>query len=134
MTFEGGWSEETKTLCIKPQGFMAECRNLSEPMPAADQENFTRDLAQKKTASRASNLSSIKAGLKVGFLVEFGCTGGWGFIHDPRTSVNEIMHMPGLSREQRIELLKQRVFRHYDSALDVLDNYDEAEWALTSEK
>ncbi|MBI5240067.1 MAG: hypothetical protein HY926_06315 [Elusimicrobia bacterium] len=45
--------------------------------------------------------------------------------------VNQIMAELGLTREQRIEKIKAEVGRgRYEFALDVVDNYDPAEWKL----
>ncbi|MDD5628302.1 MAG: hypothetical protein PHU21_04510 [Elusimicrobia bacterium] len=78
--------------------------------------------------ARASYAQSIIKGLQQGAFIMFYSSGGNGSGRDPRQRVNKIMQEPGLSRDQRIELLKEKVFRNYDPALDVIENYNQDEW------
>jgi hypothetical protein len=129
MTFDAGWNASAETICIRPKGYFQECWALGDSAPGPSPQDRTRIAAQ----NRAVDIFSIETGLRKGKFMEFGCTGGHGGVEpqDIRPAVNTIMRMPGLSREQRIELLKERVFAgDYGSALDVVDNYVAEEWVV----
>jgi hypothetical protein len=40
------------------------------------------------------------------------------------------MAQANVTREQKIENLKEQIFGSYEPALDVFDNYDPAEWQV----
>ncbi len=87
--------------------------------------------ARNEAKNVAERISEIERLLAEGMWVCFGSTlGGMGTTHDSRASVNEIMKNPALSRNQKVELLEEHVFKNYDLALDVVDNYSAKEWGI----
>lgn len=87
--------------------------------------------ARNEAKNVAERISEIERLLTEGMWVCFGSTlGGMGTTLDPRADVNEIMKNPALSPNQKVELLKERVFKDYDLALDVVDNYSAKEWGI----
>jgi hypothetical protein len=126
MTFDAGWNAQEETVCIRTKGLAQECWDFSsQAVPAV------QDLARVAAQNKTLDIRNIETGLRKGRFKEFGCAGGHGTEpKDIRAAVNTIMRTPGLSREQRIELLKERVFQGYDTALDVVDNYVKEEWIV----
>jgi len=104
-----------------------------EPLP----EDYAETPQEKEKAAEGERraceqvLSWIIGDLRKGHSVTFKSTGGQQIGGDVRAKVRKIMADTGLSREQRIERLREEVFRHsYGPALDVIDNYDPKEWEV----
>jgi hypothetical protein len=85
-------------------------------------------MSGRESEAKAMQIKQIEDYLKKGDWVCFGSFGLLRTQSDPRKRVNEIMKDVSLSRDQRIELLKERAFKSYDLALDVADNYSQEEW------
>jgi hypothetical protein len=72
----------------------------------------------------------IKEELHRGMTLVFASDGAIQHLPDIRAKVNQVMAIPGLSRVDRIERLKNEVFNHFASGEDVADNYDAHEWEV----
>lgn len=72
----------------------------------------------------------IERDLRAGRFVAITSNGQSGTMNDPRKQVNTIMGDSVLTREQRLSQLID-IFLHYGTALDVLENYSDNEWATS---
>jgi hypothetical protein len=96
-----------------------------KPRIVLSQEEIDRRARQAQETS----LSRMKTKLGRGEVLVFTSVGGQGDGRDYRNEVNEIMSKKGLAEEQRIEMLKDKVFGgDYGMALDVIENYSPEEW------
>lgn len=105
---------------------------FSEKPPEVLSDDERRRLAKEGARKfKESDLSSLKKMLGAGAWMAFSSTGdrsmGPG---DCRAKVNQIMAETGLTDEQRIEKLRERVFFNVKLARDVVENYQAAEWRM----
>ncbi|KKW18960.1 MAG: hypothetical protein UY62_C0091G0005 [Parcubacteria group bacterium GW2011_GWF2_50_9] len=92
----------------------------------------TPEVQEKLDRERqAEEIGRVQNALKRGLVFIYYSEGGSGVEYsDFRPAVNEIMSASGLTREQRFEQIKERVFPDfdYDLVLDVIENYNPTEW------
>lgn len=93
------------------------------------QRMSSKDLEGRINRARTATIQSIRTRLARGACLLFVSDEWEGQCpQQVQSRVNAIMQEKKLSREQRIEKMKSEVFEDYDVALDVVDNYDVAEW------
>lgn len=84
--------------------------------------------AENERRNRAERVAQIEGELKAGRWLYFGSMGGMAVRKDASDEISKIMEDPNLSKDQRIELLKETALEDYDLALDVADNYKAHDW------
>ncbi|MBI5622278.1 MAG: hypothetical protein HY924_00720 [Elusimicrobia bacterium] len=117
------WAGEYELYVQEAETQLRHAIDLNQGPPPSESEK-----TQRAARARLSYVNSLQKGLRQGAFIMFYSSGGSGTGWDVRKQVKEIMNTPNLTRDQRVELLKERVFKNYDPALDVVDNYDAKEW------
>lgn len=84
-------------------------------------------LEQNGRNLREEQKGYIERDLRAGRFVAITSNGQSGPMNDPRVRVNAIMQNSALTREQRLSQLAD-IF-NYGTALDILENYSDNEWA-----
>jgi hypothetical protein len=84
--------------------------------------------AENERKNRAERVAQIEAELRAGRWLYFGSMGGMAVRKDASDEINKIMGDTKLSKDQRIEFLKETALDDYDLALDIADNYKASEW------
>lgn len=79
--------------------------------------------------NREEQKDLIERDLRAGQFVVITSNDQSGAMNDPRGRVNAIMHDSALARDERLSQLTD-IF-NYGTALDVLENYSESEWATS---
>lgn len=92
----------------------------------------TEVIQARQAQNMREQVKELEVRLKLGREIIFDSTGGEGMIGDPREAVNEVMQNPKLTEQERRDLLEERV-GDFGRALDILANYDPAEWRVEPE-
>lgn len=119
----------TKTLCYTTPVYQSsQCEGFGPSIFSSPEVQ-----ARNTEKNKADEILQMEKELKAGGWICFGSTDRTGAARDPRDAVNRIMNDFSLAQEQKVELLKG-IFHRYGTALDIVDNYVAAEWALTKAK
>jgi len=107
--------------------------NFSKTPPIKVDPELRKKWQKKRTKEiHESILKRTKGTLRGGHTIIFLSGGGrQGHHNDIRPKVNKIMTEKGLSEEERIDKLKDQIFLgSYESAFDVIENYNPEEWKV----
>lgn len=126
------WTSKSSLLAHKAGIDMRYHISFPKNRPVDNSPKDGRRLEERNSRrARESDRASLQDGLRGGASLVFSSDGRrLTLIDPPQAHVIQIMTEQGLSREQRVERLKEEVFGDYDAALDIVDNYDEAEWTV----
>lgn len=118
------WHESGANICfVSPRSKVQECWGLKPWDGPSKQE-----LASNQVKIAEESKSSIERHLREGKFVVFDSRGQFGPTRDFRAAARAILRDKSLTRTQKIEKVKE-VVEDYGLALDVVDNYSEAEWS-----
>ena len=124
-------SRDLLNVTLAGSGALLQMQFSSVARPVFNAKESRQREQEGERRARNQSLSWIKKGLELGYCEIFLSVGTQGSQRDVRelaSNVNQKMADGALSREQRIEKLRDKAVRGYDFALDVVDNYNKAEW------